>query len=80
MHLCTPFERVWRKKINGEQKHAMAYRRRKRQQPDRRQMPPDGYLYYYGELMPIEEVEKISRRRIGRHDRLSRRRRDLGNL
>jgi hypothetical protein len=47
-----------------------------------RPRPPDspaGYVYFYWKLMPIEDVEAYARRKMGNHDRLPRKERDLAN-
>ena len=52
---------------------------RRRHQPPPPPAPPPGYVWFYWRLMPIEEVERRARQRMGDHDNLPRATRDLAN-
>ena len=51
----------------------------RRQQPPRPPAPPPGYVWFYWRLMPIEEVERRARQRMGGHDNRPRATRDQAN-
>ena len=47
--------------------------------PPKPPSPPEGWMYWYGELTKITTVERKTRAIIGNHDKLSRAQRDRAN-
>jgi hypothetical protein len=51
----------------------------RRHQPPPPPAPPPGYVWFYWRLIPIEEVERRARQRMGDHDNRQRATRDQDN-
>ena len=52
---------------------------RRRRQPPPPPASPPGYVWFYWRLIPIEEVERRARQRMGGHDNRPRAARDQAN-
>jgi hypothetical protein len=52
---------------------------RRRRLPPKPPEPPPGYMWFYWELVPVEQVRREARRQMARFDRLPRSKRDRLN-